>query len=124
MSTPILEMVTLDCLDPQAEAQFWAQLLGGEVTYADENYGLVKVDGRRLGFGHVDGWSAPQWPDPDGSKQFHLDLSVDDLESAAEQACGLGATRPEHQPGDGWIVLLDPAGHPFCLTQRANWAQM
>lgn len=124
MSTAILEMVTIDCLDPQAEATFWAGLLGGEVTYADENYGLVKVGERRLGFGRVDGFSAPEWPDPHGAKQFHLDLSVEDLEAAAGEAVALGAIRPDHQPDDGWIVLLDPAGHPFCLTQRANWAQM
>ena len=124
MSTPILEMVTIDCLEPQVEAEFWAALLGGEVTYADENYGMVKVGDRRLGFGHVNGFVAPVWPDPVGGKQFHLALSVDDLEASATEALAKGATRPEHQPGDGWIVLLDPAGHPFCLTQRANWAQM
>ncbi len=27
-----------------------------------------------------------------------------------------GATRPEFQPGDGWVVLTDPAGHPFCIS--------
>ena len=37
---------------------------------------------------------------------------------SAEAACvQLGATRPEHQPGgDRWRVMLDPAGHPFCLA--------
>ncbi|USY17364.1 hypothetical protein NE857_18635 [Nocardiopsis exhalans] len=30
---------------------------------------------------------------------------------------GLGAHKPEEQPGgDRWRVLVDPAGHPFCLT--------
>lgn len=124
-STPVLEMTTLDCDDPQAEARFWSELLEAELVHADESYGLVKADGRRLGFGRVDGYASPAWPDPDGSKQFHLDLSVDgDLDEAAERAVGLGATRPDHQPGDTWLVLLSPAGHPFCLTARANWAQM
>jgi hypothetical protein len=41
---------------------------------------------------------------------------VDDLLDLAEEcALGLGATRPE-QPDPRWKVLLDPAGHPFCLT--------
>lgn len=124
MDTPILEMVTIDCADPQVEARFWADLLGGELTHADESYGLVKVGERRIGFGHVDDWAAPLWPDPNGSKQFHFDLSVNDLQESAAEACRLGATRPEFQPDEGWVVLLDPAGHPFCLTQRANWAQM
>ena len=33
---------------------------------------------------------------------------------------GLGWV-PDHQPGETWRVLLDPAGHPFCLTDAANW---
>jgi hypothetical protein len=29
-----------------------------------------------------------------------------------------GAKQPEFQPGDGaWVVLTDPAGHPFCLAK-------
>jgi hypothetical protein len=32
----------------------------------------------------------------------------------------LGATKPDHQPGgDTWVVLIDPEGHPFCVT--ASW---
>lgn len=73
---------------------------------------------------HVDGFVALEWPDLVGGKQFHHDLSVDDLETAAADAVSKGETRPERQPGDGWMVLLDPPGHPFCFTQRANWAQM
>jgi hypothetical protein len=50
-------------------------------------------------------------------QQFHLDLGVEDLDAAEKLALGLGAVRPDHQPGgDRWRVLLDPAGHPFCLV--------
>ncbi|MBK7622897.1 MAG: hypothetical protein IPJ14_09580 [Kineosporiaceae bacterium] len=45
----------------------------------------------------------------------HLDLSADDLDAVAERAVALGATLPE-QRDTRWRVLLDPAGHPFCLT--------
>ena len=42
--------------------------------------------------------------------------------AAAEQRCiALGASVPEQQPSETWRVLLDPAGHPFCLTNAANW---
>ena len=42
---------------------------------------------------------------------------ADDLDATEELALELGATKPDHQPGDGrWRILLDPAGHPFCLT--------
>ena len=40
---------------------------------------------------------------------------------ATKEMLELGATLPEFQPGETWRVLLDPSGHPFCLTQAANW---
>lgn len=116
-----LAMVTIDCSDPAKEATFWAAALGWEVTYADADYGMASNGTQRLGFGRVDGWQPPAWPNPDGTKQFHLDLAVADLESAAERMVELGARRAEPQPSDAWIVLLDPDGHPFCLTKAANW---
>jgi hypothetical protein len=45
----------------------------------------------------------------------HLDLTADDLGAAAGLALALGAAVPE-QRDPRWQVLLDPAGHPFCLT--------
>ena len=35
--------------------------------------------------------------------------------AAVEDALGKGATLAEHQPQDDVRVMLDPAGHPFCL---------
>ena len=119
--TARLAMVTLDCADPQAEAAFWAALLGWEKTYADENYGMLKGPDHALGFGKVEGYKPPAWPNPNGSKQFHLDLAVDDIPAAEQRAVELGATVPHEQPGETWRVLLDPAGHPFCLTKAENW---
>jgi hypothetical protein len=49
----------------------------------------------------------------------HLDLtpSADtDLARAAGRAVDAGAVRADHQPDPRWLVLLDPAGHPFCIT--------
>ncbi|MFT4226852.1 VOC family protein [Micropruina sp.] len=117
-----LAMVTIDCADPSKEAEFWAAALGWEVTYADDNYGMASDGTLRLGFGRVEDWQRPEWPNPAGTKQFHLDLAVDDLDAAEEQLLGLGATKPTDQPGDTWTVLLDPDGHPFCLTKAANWS--
>jgi hypothetical protein len=76
-------MVTLDCADPREEADFWAALLGYEQAYADDNYAMLKgPDGPALGFGRVEDYASPAWPNPNGSKQFHLDLAVDDLDAA------------------------------------------
>lgn len=75
-----------------------------------------------LGFGRVEGYEAPSWPNEQGDKQFHFDLAVDDIDAAEHRAVALGATVPTDQPGDTWRVLLDPAGHPFCLTSAENWS--
>jgi predicted enzyme related to lactoylglutathione lyase len=116
-----LAMTTIDCADPSREAAFWAAALGWEVTYADENYGMVVKDGQRIGFGRVEGWKAPGWPNTSGTKQFHFDLAVDDLAAAEEALTALGASKPAEQPSTDWTVLRDPDGHPFCLTKAANW---
>lgn len=116
-----LAMVTIDCADPSAEATFWAAALGWEVSYADDDYGMVTSGDQRLGFGRLEGWTPPDWPDEAGVKQFHLDLAVDDLATAADRLVALGATKPDEQPSEDWVVLRDPDGHPFCLTKAANW---
>jgi hypothetical protein len=46
---------------------------------------------------------------------LHLDFEVTDLDQAVAHALSLGAELPDHQPQDTVRVLLDPAGHPFCL---------
>ena len=46
---------------------------------------------------------------------MHLDFEVTDLDAAVAHAIGLGARVHDHQPQDSVRVMLDPAGHPFCL---------
>lgn len=113
-----LAMVTVDCDDAHAMAQFWSRLLGGEITHDEGDYAMVEAGGVRLGFGRDDNYSRPAWPDH-GAKQFHLDLSVQDLAAATDRAIELGATLAQPQPDEAagkWVVLLDPAGHPFCFA--------
>ncbi len=65
----------------------------------------------------VDGYVAPTWPDPDVPAQMHLDVSVTDLAAAVAAAEALGARQAAVQPQPTlWRVMLDPVGHPFCLT--------
>jgi hypothetical protein len=48
-------------------------------------------------------------------QQMHLDVIVDDLDSGEAAVLELGATKHAHQPSSRFRVMLDPAGHPFCL---------
>ena len=52
-------------------------------------------------------------------KQMHLDVAVDDLDVAEAEALRLGARVVGSQPDPAhYRVLLDPAGHPFCISTR------
>ncbi|WP_152365453.1 VOC family protein [Microlunatus speluncae] len=111
-------MFTIDCADPTPLAAFYSRLLGMTVAYQDENAAMLTSEsgGPAIGFGKVDHYTPPAWPDDRSEKQFHLDLKVADIPAAEKLAVELGATVPEQQPGETWRVLLDPAGHPFCLA--------
>jgi catechol 2,3-dioxygenase-like lactoylglutathione lyase family enzyme len=118
MPSAVLAGVILDCADPKALARFYAELTGMQVSFStDEIVALTGGPSCDLGFQRVDGYRAPQWPGQDIPQQLHLDFRVEDVGEAEKLAVGLGAVRPDYQPGgDRWRVLLDPAGHPFCLT--------
>ena len=120
--TARLAMFTIDCDDPASLATFYSELLGLDIAHSSDDYAMVTGAGPALGFGRVDGYRPPEWPNAHGSKQYHLDLAVDDIDAAESAAMALGATVADPQPGETWRVLLDPAGHPFCLTDAKNWA--
>ena len=121
--TTTIAMLTLDCAEVTPVADFWKAALGYEQVAGDgENYAMLKGEaGPALGFGKVEDYAPPAWPNPHGSKQFHLDLAAEDLDAETERLLGLGASLADPQPGETWRVLLDPAGHPFCVTNAANW---
>lgn len=121
MAVGTLWSVTLDCDDPETLGAFWAAMLDGEVGFSNENFvGVTLPNGVWIGAYKVPDYQPATWPDGDTGKQFHLDISVVDLDEAVDAAVALGATTAGHQPEpDRWRVLLDPAGHPFCVTNQA-----
>lgn len=119
MALARLASTALDCSDPTALASFWAQLVGGEVAYTSDEFCAVKTAAGWLATVRIGDYRPPTWPDPAVPKQMHLDLAVDDIDAAEAEALRLGATKPGEQPApDRWRVLLDPAGHPFCLSTQ------
>lgn len=72
--------------------------------------------GAPLAFQTAPGFVPPQWPRADASQQFHLDLTVEDLDAAEKEVLALGATVLEAEDRQRTFrVYADPAGHPFCL---------
>jgi hypothetical protein len=117
MSAVSLAMITLDCAEPAPLAQFWAGLLGGEIIYSTDEVVVVRTDRGAIAAGRVADYQPPTWPAGEKPKHIHLDLAVEDKSAAETEALRLGARLADNQPGgDQWRVLLDPAGHPFCLT--------
>lgn len=114
-----LRTVVLDCAEPRTLADFYQGLLGGEITVAEVDWVTLVVDGQRLAFQQAVDHLPPTWPVGERPQQFHLDLTVDDVDAVEAQVLALGATRHDVQPGeaedDPFRVYLDPAGHPFCL---------
>jgi catechol 2,3-dioxygenase-like lactoylglutathione lyase family enzyme len=118
-TSPITELiaVTLDCSDASRLAHFYADLLGGTVAgeYPEYGYAQVEALGSTFNLQQVADYTRPTWPSQSQPQQFHLDLRVSDLDAAVAHAESLGAMQASEQPGQGWIVMLDPDGHPFCL---------
>ena len=118
---PIARMrsVVLDCPDPRALAEFYRGVVGGEITSAEDDWVVLVVDGLRVAFQLAEDFAAPTWPSGERPQQFHLDLTVDDVDAVESQVLALGASKHAVQPGeaedDSFRVYLDPAGHPFCL---------
>ncbi|MGO3148026.1 MAG: VOC family protein [Leucobacter sp.] len=116
----------LDCPDARPLAEFYATLLGWEVDVNEEEPDWVNVlppEGTstnfRIAFQQVETYIPPTWPDGPIPQQAHLDFRVPSIVEATPTVLAAGATLHSAQPGeaDGWLVFLDPAGHPFCLTE-------
>ncbi|WP_229399876.1 VOC family protein [Micromonospora okii] len=116
-----LRSTVIDCPDPRALAAFYAELLGLSLSEddsdGDEWVVLGGPPGRqpRLAFQKAPDLRPPTWPDPERPQQFHLDVTVTDIEAAEKAALAIGARRLASQDEERFRVYADPVGHPFCL---------
>ncbi|CDO08265.1 VOC family protein [Mycolicibacterium cosmeticum] len=112
-----LGAVAVDCPDPAALGDFYREVLGLKVVLSTPDLVALEGPGILLSFERVDDHRPPTWPAGPAPKQLHLDLAVDNLDVEESRLLALGATKAELQPNpDKWRVLIDPAGHPFCIT--------
>jgi predicted enzyme related to lactoylglutathione lyase len=109
----------IEAPDPAALARFYSKLLGWPIGHEEPGTAILAAPegATYLVFQQATGYQPPVWPPVDGKQRpmIHFDFQVGDLDSAVAEALALGATLAAHQPQSNVRVLIDPAGHPFCL---------
>jgi hypothetical protein len=134
--------VTFDCVDPHAQARFWAAAADYELEDHDELIGqvidaghvtadsddVIEIDGRRAwrdyaaakasdGSGRLLFQRDPR--DKTAKNHVHIDLHPDGgREAKIAQLLELGATKLwDAQVGpQSWVTLADPEGNEFCVA--------
>jgi hypothetical protein len=112
--------VVIDAPEPLALARFYADLMDWKIVKNDPDFVGIAPMGDHVeyfAFQRSSEYVPPVWPPQDGRQQMmaHLDLEVPDLDAAEAAAVQAGARVADFQPQDSVRVMLDPAGHPFCL---------
>jgi hypothetical protein len=122
--------VTIGAPAPRELATFYARMLGWPIAFEEPaRPGYPPEDGwaqmrppagqvgPRLNFEYEAEYTRPVWPSEPGRQHttIHLDVAVEDLGAAVTWAVQAGATLAEYQPQEHVRVMIDPAGHPFCL---------
>lgn len=125
--------VTIGAHGPRVLARFYARLLCWAISAEEPPWpgqppqdGWAQLrppagqDGPTLNFEYEARYTRPQWPSVAGRQHVtqHLDILAADLDASVAWARSQGATLAGFQPQDGVRVMLDPAGHPFCLFTR------
>jgi catechol 2,3-dioxygenase-like lactoylglutathione lyase family enzyme len=109
--------VVLDSPDARELAGFYRRLLGWQTTADEPDWVTLRSPdgGTGLSFQTEGAYVRPEWPAGPGDQQMmvHLDIKVDDLETAGAHAVSAGAILADFQPQPDVRVYLDPAGHPF-----------
>ena len=108
--------VAIDCNDLDAMKAFWMQMTDYKELAGDEPFCF-------LGDPEHMGWTKlflQKVPEPRvGKNRLHIDLYVEDRETAAAEVEAVGGRRVgEHENGPvRWVVMADPEGNEFCLVQ-------
>lgn len=111
--------IAFDCPNANELADFYVKISGWEKEISGNEFAALRTpQGILLVFQTVDNYIPPVWPWQDGKQQqmAHIDFKVDSFSEAEKLAMENGAKKAEVQYYDTSTVMLDPAGHPFCLS--------
>lgn len=116
--------VTVDCVEPERVAAFYAELLGTEPRPVGRP-GWLRVGPLREGAPALTFQPVPERRA--GKTRVHLDLRVDDLEEAVDRVARLGGSGPveTHRYDEGTVLVMgDPEGNVFCLVALVPGAEL
>ncbi|MFC0629158.1 VOC family protein [Kribbella deserti] len=108
-SYKLMELV-VDSADPEAQARWWAGVVGGDVkTKPDVPYHwLENVPGLPFSY-----WVFVPVPEPKTIKnRIHWDVSADELRPVLDAGATLLRAKDDEI---GWHVCADPEGNEFCV---------
>jgi Glyoxalase-like domain len=111
--------VVLDTDDVEILTRFYSELRGWPIWKMSKDGAALDL-GEGVAYLSVQlnpDYVRPTWPGREGNQQMmlHLDFQVTDLRAETARAISLGAKLCDYQPQEDVRVLIDPAGHPFCL---------
>ena len=112
MTEPNIDIV-IDCADPEALAEFWADALHYTKVGMFEPYFVLMSPERA----HPPVMLQKVSEAKVGKARIHFDLRVPDIETEAQRLEAIGAKRIDIGQGDnpGWITMADPEGNEFCV---------
>ena len=125
MSLKLTKMgVVLDSDNPDELADFYEKLLGWKKRKYTINSVLFYEPDDGMQFQMIlqyeENYVRPVWPaEPKEQQQMaHLDFFVENLEDGVTHALSCGAVLSPIQFNDSYRVMIDPAGHPFCICPK------
>ena len=104
--------IVIDCADPPALAEFWAEALDYKNAGQYEQYVILLP--REPGHPPV---LLQGVPEPKLAKcRVHIDIRAGDVGAEARRLEVLGASRIDIGQGEqDWITMADPEGNDFCV---------
>ena len=111
--------IALDCHNASELADFYVNITGWKKEIECDGWaGIRTPEGILFVFQTIENYVPPIWPWKVGEQQqmAHLDFFVEDLKETEELVIKNGGKKSEIQFYETSTVMMDPAGHPFCLS--------
>ena len=115
-----MQCICVDAHDPDAQATFWASVLGWRRTYDSPDEVVLEPPAGSREDGVVPDLLFLRVPEAKTVKnRIHYDVRPDDQAAEVARIEALGARRVDigQGPAATWVVLADPEGNEFCVLR-------